>query len=238
VLNALIVDDEILARESLREMLQMSGDINVSGECGNAIEAISFIHRERPDVVFLDIQMPRISGLEMVGMIEASALPRIVFVTAYDEFALRAFDEEAVDYLLKPVDPVRLARTLQRLRQGAAGKVPAAHHTAAPLRHIPCMGHQRIFLLPLAEVEYVSSDQCGVLVVGVQQKGVTELTLKILETRTHFLRCHRQFLINPDCIAELVFNELGGADIRTRAGHLVPVSRRYLRELKDQLALA
>lgn len=238
MLTALVVDDEVLAREALREMLLVSGVIDVIGECGNAIEAITLIHRERPDVVFLDIQMPRISGLEMVGMIEPSALPHIVFVTAYDEFALKAFEEQAVDYLLKPVDPVRLGKTLQRLLHRDAGKLPQALSPAAALRQIPCIGHQRVFLLPLAEVEYVASDLCGVQVIGAQQTGLTELTLKILEARTPFLRCHRQYLVNPDRIAELVFNELGGAEIHTRGGYRVPVSRRYLRQLKDHLALA
>lgn len=235
MLTALIVDDEAPARGELRELLQASGEIDVIGECGNAIEAIAAIHRERPEVVFLDIQMPRISGLEMVGMIEPSALPQIVFVTAFDEFALKAFEEQAVDYLLKPVDPARLAKTLQRLRQKQASRLPAGWDM--PLKQIPCVGHQRIFLLPLGEVEYISSELTGVRVVGAQQSGLTELTLKILEARTPFLRCHRQYLVNPDRIAELVFNELGAAEIHTRGGHCVPVSRRYLRQLKDHLAL-
>jgi len=235
MLTALIVDDEAPAREELRELLLASGEIAVIGECGNAIEAIAAIHRERPDVVFLDIQMPRVSGLEMVGMIEPSALPQIVFVTAYDEFALKAFEEQAVDYLLKPVDPARLAKTLLRLRQKEPARLPVK--LDAPLKQIPCVGRNRIFLLPLAEVEYVSSEATGVQVIGAQQHGMTELTLKILEARTPFLRCHRQYLVNPERIAELVFNELGVAEIHTRGGHRVPVSRRYLRQLKDHLAL-
>ncbi|MBP8162093.1 MAG: response regulator, partial [Propionivibrio sp.] len=118
MLTALIIDDEAPSREELKALLAEAADIEIVGECTNAIEGLSAIHRLRPDVVFLDIQMPRVSGLEMVGMIEPSALPHIVFVTAYDEHALKAFEEHAADYLLKPIDPQRLDKTLDWLRSG------------------------------------------------------------------------------------------------------------------------
>src|ERR1017187_4115211 len=98
MLSALIIDDEAPSREELKALLAAANDVEIVGECANAIEGLSAIHRLRPDVVFLDIQMPRLSGLEMVGMIEPSALPHIVFVTAFDEHALKAFEEHAVDY--------------------------------------------------------------------------------------------------------------------------------------------
>lgn len=238
MLKALIVDDEAPARDVLRDLLCASGQVTIAGECANAIDALGAIYRLRPDVVFLDIQMPRISGLELVGMIEREVLPHIVFVTAYDEFALRAFDEQAIDYLLKPVDPVRLGRTLVRLQQMRTTPVAARvlAENPAPLRHIPCLGHNRVFLLPVAEVEYLNSESTGVQVVGCKQNGVTELALKILEARTSFLRCHRQYLVNPDHIAELLFGETG-AEILTRSARKVPVSRRHLRAVKDFLAL-
>ena len=97
MLTAVIIDDETPSRDELRALLSAAPDVEIVGECSNAIEGLSAIHRQRPDVVFLDIQMPRVSGLEMVAMIEASALPHIVFVTAYDEHALKAFEEHAAD---------------------------------------------------------------------------------------------------------------------------------------------
>jgi two-component system LytT family response regulator len=123
MLTALLIDDEVPSREELKALLATARDIEVVGECANAIEGLAAIHRLRPDVVFLDIQMPRVSGLEMVGMIEASALPQIVFVTAFEAHALQAFEEHAADYLLKPIDPQRLARTLDWLRSGGAPRV-------------------------------------------------------------------------------------------------------------------
>lgn len=238
MLRALIVDDEAPARDGLRELLSAAGEVTVVGECPNAIDALGMIYRLHPDVVFLDIQMPRINGLELVGMIEREVLPHIVFVTAYDEFALQAFDEQAIDYLLKPVEPARLGRTLARLQQMRPMPVAARilAENSAPLRHIPCVGHNRVFLLPVDEVEYLNSETTGVQVIGCRQNGVTELALKILEARTAFLRCHRQYLVNPDHIAELLFGETG-AEILTRSGRKVPVSRRHLRAVKDFLAL-
>lgn len=117
MLSVLIVDDEPLARDNLRCLLEQDDGLELVGECANAVEAISAIHRLRPDVVFLDIQMPRISGLEMIGMIDPDNMPYIVFITAYDEYAIKAFEEQAFDYLLKPIDPQRLAKTLRNLHR-------------------------------------------------------------------------------------------------------------------------
>ncbi len=117
-MNILIVDDEPLARENLRCLLEEEHDMQIIGECANAVEAIGAIYHLKPDVVFLDIQMPRITGLEMVGMLDPEHRPYIVFLTAFDEYAIQAFEEHAFDYLLKPLERSRLTKTLQRLRQG------------------------------------------------------------------------------------------------------------------------
>jgi two-component system LytT family response regulator len=238
MLTALLIDDEAPSREELKALLATARDIEVVGECANAIEGLAAIHRLRPDVVFLDIQMPRVSGLEMVGMIEASALPQIVFVTAFEAHALRAFEEHAADYLLKPIDPQRLARTLDWLRSGARPALRAFPVATGMLRQIPCMGRNRILLLAVDEVEFVHTDLAGVQVVGEQRQGVTELSLKILQERTPLVRCHRQCLINLEHIAEIELLENGGAEIVTRSGRRVPVSRRHLREMKDRLLIA
>ncbi|MCM2295810.1 two-component system response regulator BtsR [Rhodoferax sp.] len=237
MLTALIIDDEAPSRDELKALLTAHPDIEVLGECSNALEGIAAIHRLRPDVVFLDIQMPRVSGLEMVGMIEVAALPHIVFVTAFDEHALKAFEEHAADYLLKPIDPQRLAKTLDWLRAGARPSQPAHAPLIPALRHIPCMGLNRIFLLALDEVEFVHTDLTGVHVVADKRQGITELTLKILQERTPLMRCHRQYLVNINHVAEITLMDNGSAEIITRSDRRLPVSRRYLRELKDQLLI-
>ncbi len=238
MLTALIVDDETPSREELKALLALAPDIEVVGECANAIEGLSAIHRLRPDVVFLDIQMPRVSGLEMVGMIEASALPRIVFVTAYDEHALKAFEEHATDYLLKPIDPQRLERTLNWLRTNAPNPARAIPGNNSILQQIPCLARNRIQLIPLDEVDYVHTDISGIRVVASGRQGMTELTLKLLQERTTLMRCHRQYLVNPARIAEIELLENGAAEIVMRSGLRVPVSRRHLREIKDRLLIA
>lgn len=236
MIKVLIVDDEPLAREELRLMLQAEPDLQIVAECGHAIEALPAIHQHKPDVLFLDIQMPRISGLELVGMLDPEQLPQIVFVTAYDEYALRAFEEQALDYLLKPVDPARLARTLARLRAGQ-GQSQRAQDWVPPLTQIPCVGHNRIRLLPITEVEFVHSDVAGNHVISQSMEGTTELTLRTLEERSGFLRCHRQYLVNPRCISEILLLEGGLAELLTQSGRKIPVSRRYLKPLKEYLAI-
>jgi len=235
MLSALIIDDEAPSRDELKALLASAPDIEIVGECSNAIEGLSAIHRLRPDVVFLDIQMPRVSGLEMVGMIEPSALPRVVFVTAYDEHALKAFEEHAADYLLKPIDPKRLDRTLDWLRAGTRPPATILPGNERALKQIPCVAQNRIALIALPDIEYVHTDLCGVQVIAINKQGMTELTLKILQERTALIRCHRQYLINPDQIAEIELLENGAGEILTRSGKRVPISRRYLREIKDRL---
>jgi two-component system LytT family response regulator len=237
MLSVLIIDDEAPSREELKALLAAAPDVEVLGECSNAIEGLSAIHRLHPDAVFLDIQMPRVSGLEMVGMIEPTALPHIVFVTAYDEHALKAFEEHAADYLLKPIDPQRLTKTLDWLRAGARPSGKAFPGAENAIRQIPCIARNRIFLIALEDVEYVNTELSGVQVIGNNRQGVTELTLKLLQERTPLVRCHRQYLINLDQIAEIELLENGAAEIVTQSGKRIPVSRRHLREIKDKLLI-
>ena len=238
MLTALIVDDETPSREELKALLTSAPDVEIVGECANAIEGLSAVHRLRPDVLFLDIQMPRVSGLEMVGMIEASALPHIVFVTAYDEHALKAFEEHATDYLLKPIDPQRLERTLDWLRSRGTNPPPPPPGSGSVLQQIPCLARNRIQLIPLDEVEYIHTDISGNRVVAGDRQGMTELTLKLLQERTALIRCHRQYLVNLTRIEEIQLLENGSAEIVMHSGQRVPVSRRHLREIKDKLLIA
>ncbi|MDR3411475.1 MAG: two-component system response regulator BtsR [Formivibrio sp.] len=239
MMKTLIVDDEPFARKELRALLAEAEDFEVVGESGNAIEALADIHRLHPDVVFLDIQMPRISGLEMLAMLDRERMPHIVFVTAYDEYAIRAFEENAFDYLLKPTNRERLAKTLVRLRKERGAQDFQALGSTIPLQHVPCCSVNRIYLLRLEEIEYATSKLSGVYVAAADgEERFTELTLRTLEERTPLLRCHRQYLINPDQIREIRLVENGLAEIVTRSDKKVPVSRRFLRELKERLGIS
>jgi two-component system LytT family response regulator len=236
VIRALIVDDEPHARAELESLLDETGTFEVVGRCGDAVEAVRAIRRERPDVVFLDIQMPAISGFELLSMIDDEELPEIVFVTAHDEHALRAFEERAIDYLLKPVARERLAKTVDRLRRPHAA-ANAAALPRSPIRRIPCLAGKAIKLVDLADIELVRSSEAGVYVVTARGELFTELTLRVLEERAGLVRCHKQFLVHIDHVDEIRPLEDGAATIRTRSGKEAPVSRRFLAKLRERLEI-
>lgn len=235
MLRALIVDDEPLARDELADLLAETGRIAVVGRCGNAVEALHALRSERPDVLFLDVEMPGISGFELLGMMDEELQPQVVFVTAHDEFAVKAFEESAVDYLLKPVDEERLAKTVAKLEHPSPRVAPAP--PAPEITRIPCLAARAIKLVSVADVEFVRSSEAGVYVVTPAGEFYTELTLSVLEARAHLLRCHKQYLVNVDRIDEISLSDNSLAVIRTRSGQGVPVSRRHLTRLRAALGL-
>ncbi len=231
MITCLIVDDELFAREELVDLLGQEHDIQIVGQCANAIEALQSITKEKPQLIFLDIQMPRISGMELIAMLDPDDMPKIVFVTAYDEFAVKAFDNHAFDYLLKPIDADRLSKTLTRVRKNLT---PQAMDSITPksLEHIPCYSGNKLKVIAIQDVEYVFSDLSGIHVASTKGKVHTQLTLKVFEEKTPLVRCHRQYLISPKAIAEIELLDTG-AEVTTHLGDKVPVSRRYLKSLKQ-----
>ena len=196
------------------------------------------INREKPDVVFLDIQMPRVSGIEMLSMLDHEKMPHIVFLTAYDEYAVQAFEQHAFDYLLKPINQARLDKTLQRLRREREPQKIDQLPGANQLRQIPCFGQHHVHLVRMEDVEHVASGASGVYVVSTDgTERPTELPLHILQDRTPLLRCHRQYLVNTDCIEKINFLENGLAEIVTKRGHVIPVSRRFFPQVKERLGI-
>jgi two-component system LytT family response regulator len=236
MMRALIVDDELHPREELALLLAQTGEFELVGQAENGVEALAAIRRERPEVVFLDIRMPGVSGFDLLSMIDDDVMPQVVFVTAHDEFALRAFDEDAVDYLLKPVSPERLARTVERLKQRSAPSARPAF-ASAPITRIPCAGKRTIKLVNVTDIELVKSTLSGVYVVSGQGEYGTELTLQVLEARAGLLRCHKQYLVNAAAIDEVSLGDGSNATIRTRSGHSVPVSRRHLSRVREVLGI-
>jgi two-component system LytT family response regulator len=237
MMRAVLVDDEAPAREELETLLAETGEFTVVGACGNAVQAIRTLKATRPDVLFLDIQMPKVDGLKLLSMIDPEIMPCVVFVTAYDEYAIQAFEQDAVDYLVKPVQPERLARAVARLKRFLGeGKVP--RYDTPTIERIPCMGAQSIKLVDTADVEFVRSSEAGVQVVTAKGQYLTELTLTVLEAKTrHLVRCHKQFLVNIRQIDEIVRQDPSTALLKTRSGKQVPVSRRFLARLKEMLGI-
>lgn len=238
MLTALVIDDEMLAREELTELLTETGHITVLDTASNAIEGLQKINQLKPKVVFLDIQMPQVTGIELLSMLDPNTMPHIVFVTAYDDYAIQAFEGNASDYLLKPIDATRLEKTVQKLlklEQNYQQDLSAI--TAETLEQIPCTGLNRIVIIPIKDVECAYSDISGVKIQTHEQTSTSQLTLKVLEERTSLTRCHRQYLVNTKAIKEIKLLENGLAEIVTQSEHVVPVSRRYLKSLKASLGI-
>lgn len=236
MMRALIIDDELHAREEMVALLEEAGSVDVVGTSGNAIDALKAINRLKPDILFLDIQMPVIDGFELLNMIAPEIMPHVVFVTAYDHYSLKAFEEKTLDYLVKPVEKKRLEKTIKKLYQySKASSKPAIEVTE--LTRIPCLLSNRVKLIPIEDVDYISTTAAGVHVTNQEGEFFTELTLKLLEERTPLIRCHKQFLINIAKIGEIVLMEGGRATIETQNKHEVPISRRYLKEVKKKLMI-
>jgi two-component system LytT family response regulator len=209
-IRALIVDDESLARERVRTLLAAERDVRVVGECTGGREAVEAILEHGPDLVFLDVQMPDLDGFQVLEAL-GDELPAIVFVTAYDEYALRAFDVHALDYLLKPIEPERFARTLARVRETLRDvndrrlqDLLDALATRGDRLVIRTRG--KVSFLKAGEIDWVEADGKYVKLHAGRETHVVRQQLGRLETRLTphgFVRVHRSAIVNVDRIKEL-----------------------------------
>lgn len=236
MIRALIIDDEEHAREELEALLVEQGGVQIVGSCGNAMEAVKAINQLNPEMIFLDINMPVLNGFALLDMIDDEIMPYVVFVTAFDEYALKAFEEKTLDYLLKPVDPQRLDQAVNKVTVALASNQQSAYQPLK-INRIPCTSGNHIKLIDPKMVEYVHSDISGVHVYTAEGSFYSDLTLKVLEARAGLLRCHKQYLINPAMVDELIPLENGMAEIKTVAGSVLPVSRRCLSAVKVAFGL-
>lgn len=211
MIRAMIVDDEELARAVLRELLAAHHEIQIVAECGNGFDAVKRFPEAKPNLLFLDVQMPKLDGFEVLELIDSNAA--VIFVTAYDAYAMRAFDVHAVDYLLKPVAPERFEAALERVKQRLGKELPpvadlrlAARAPGARLDRLVIKDGARIHIVPLAKVDYFEAQDDY---VGIHSEGKTFLkqqTLSKLEAMLdpeRFIRIHRSYVINVEKIARL-----------------------------------
>jgi len=214
-LRAIIVDDEELARKRLRKMLKKyEVELEIVGEARNGEEAVERIDAVRPDVIFLDIQMPGYDGFEVVRRLKSK--PYIVFATAYDEFALKAFEENTVDYLLKPIEQRRLDKAFEKLRQlfdRQALRLDEnverllARLAAAPLKRLQVKVGDKIVLVDILDAVYFEAKDKYTYLHTADQKYIVDLTLAELESRldsADFVRIHRSTIVNLKHMLELV----------------------------------
>lgn len=237
-MKAIIVDDERLARQELKSLLAEHKDIEVIAECANATEAKEKIGQLKPDVVFLDIQMPGKNGLELAQ--ELSPVPELIFVTAYDEYALRAFEVNALDYLLKPVQPDRLAETLKKLFSKEE-EVPQEFRTVLTDEdQVFLKDGERCWFVKLSNVRLFESEGNYVRVFFEGNKPLILRSLNNLEQRlspNSFFRASRKHIVNLRWIENIEpwFN--GGLMVKLKGGEQIEISRRQSVKLKDMMSL-
>lgn len=242
-LRVLLADDEPLARRGLRRLLSAEPGVTVIAECRHGREAVEQVRALTPDVAFLDVQMPELDGLGVVRELGERVPPAVVFVTAYDEYALRAFDVHAVDYLLKPVDPARFATALARVRGRLATHAPSADPAVLrllaelagrtderPLERIPVRLGRRVQLVAVADIVWLEAADNYVRIHTNGPKHLIRDTLKALEQRLdarHFVRVHRSAMVNLAAVRELRPLPSGDHAVLLATGEKVTLSRSF-----------
>lgn len=241
-IGAVIVDDEPPAREKLRTLVREDDRVRVVGEAGSGEEAVEVIERIHPDLVFLDIQMPEMDGFGVLEALEVEPFPRVIFVTAHDEHAVRAFQVRALDYLLKPVDPDRFAEALERVLEsvgdhsdplGALEELPRHRRR---LERFLVRKRGQIFLVPVETVDWISAAGNYVKLHVGEDTHLVRGTLKELEERLPpdgFARIHRSTIVNLDRITAFHPWSHGDWLVVLEGGRELRLSRRYRDRLED-----
>jgi two-component system, LytTR family, response regulator len=235
-IRALLVDDEPLARSNLKFLLRKDPDIESIAEAGSGAEAVAEIRGSRPDLVFLDVQMPECGGFEVLEILKADgALPVIVFVTAFDEYALRAFDAGALDYLLKPFDDARFALALQRAKEKLAAREPAAAPDI-PRLTVRSAGQEVYVRIP--DIDWVeAADYYVCLHVGAKsyllRRSMTELERDL--DANIFCRIHRSTIVNLRRVRALQVDSAGEYEVILESGQKLRLSRRFRKDLQSRL---
>ncbi len=247
-MKAIIVDDERLARKELSSLLEDYNDIEIIGEASNADEAADKIEELKPDVLFLDIQMPEKTGFDLLEML--TVVPKVIFTTAYDDFALKAFEINAFDYLLKPINPKRLEETLKKLKTYFEKEKKVKKDDAPQEEDTPekLLGTDQVFVkdgekcwfVKLADIRLFESDGNYVKVYFDTFRPLIHRSLNALDERLDdkmFFRASRKFIINLKWIEKIEpwFN--GGLMVSLKGGQKIEISRRQAAKFKDKLSL-
>ena len=245
MIKAVLIDDEPLARSLVKEYLESYSDINIVQECENGLEGVRAIQQHQPDLVFLDIQMPKINGFEMLELLEQK--PSVIFTTAFDEYALKAFDEHAVDYLLKPFSKSRFDQAMEKWRLQRAGKdnttnqlglLEKAAQSPQQKERIVVKSGSAVIIRPTNEIRYLEAADDFVKIYtakGVWLKNRTMAHFEQTLDPHQFLRTHRSYIVNLSAITKLEPYEKDGYVIILKTGEKVPVSKSGLSKLKEVL---
>jgi two-component system LytT family response regulator len=246
-----IVDDEPIAREGIRTQLLREPSVEIVAECGDGLEAVETIRELSPDLAFLDVQMPGMSGFEVMQTVGVDAIPAVIFVTAYDKYALQAFEVNAVDYLLKPFDDERFQKAFQRalvqiersttaiINENLKALLESLKPGARYLERLVVKSKGRIFFLPVSEIDWIESADNYVSLHSGRETHLIRETLTALETKLspqEFLRVRHSAIVNVKRIRELRPLFKGEYEIVLQNGTKLTSSRRYRRHLEELLS--
>ena len=236
-ITTVIVDDEPLARSNLAVLLRLDPKIEIVGECGSGVDAPALIRSAKPDLVFLDVQMPECDGFDVLELLGNDVPPAIVFVTAYDQYALRAFEAGALDYLLKPFDNARFDLALDRAKQ----KIKLRKDLPGKLDRLVIKSAGRVSFLRTSEIDWIeAADYYACLHVGQRthmlRRSISELE-QDLDPAT-FCRIHRSTIVNLNRVHGLKLNEDGEYEVLLENGTKLRLSRSYRKQLQSRMGVS
>jgi two-component system LytT family response regulator len=231
-----VVDDEPLARRNLTVLLRRDPDIGSVVECGSGLEAIEQIRKSKPDLVFLDVQMPECGGFDVLELLGSDLPQTIIFVTAYDEYALRAFEAGALDYLLKPFDDARFGRALNRAKEKLAHYLPPQPRAA---ERLVVRSQGQVLFLSVADIDWIeAASYYACLHVGsdthILRRSLSELEQDLGDEK--FIRIHRSIVVNLDRIRGLELQTSGEYEVVLKSKVRLRLSRRYRKRLQDRMS--
>ncbi len=246
MIKAIIIDDEPLARALVKEYLVGYPDVTVVQECGDGFEGVKAIMQHQPDLIFLDIQMPKINGFEMLELIESR--PQVIFTTAFDEHAIRAFDNHAVDYLLKPYSKQRFEKAIQQFRHlhqnNQTSIPPALLETASAMpqqsQRIVVKTGGKIKIIPTTSIHYIEAADDYVKIITAEGGFLKNNTMAHFEkvlNAAEFVRVHRSYLVSVEQLTRLEPYEKDNVTAVLKTGIRIPVSKSGYSKLKEVLSL-
>ncbi len=242
-MNAILIDDEPLARSIVKEYLQQYPEINILAECDDGFQGMKAIQQNEPDLIFLDIQMPKINGFEMLELIDNP--PAVIFTTAFDEFAIKAFELNAVDYLLKPFSKERFDKAIKKhLQNFTVGQTQQVVESAA---HLPAQQHRvvvkdgnKIKIIPVAQIHYLEAADDYAKIVTADGPFLKKRTMNFFEpslNNYHFVRIHRSYIVNTQLITRIDAYEKDSHLVILNTGAKLPVSKAGYARLKEILGI-
>ncbi len=247
MIQAVLADDEVLARQKLRQLLREERDIEIVGECASAREAVELVRVAKPEVLFLDIRMPEMDGFDVVDALASEGngpMPAIVFTTAYDQYALRAFEIHAIDYLLKPFTAERLHTAIRRIRERFL-KVQPNEHDAVRIEagrgystRIIFRSRGRIVFQPVSEIRWIGAEENYVRLCTERETHLLRETMAHLEERLDprsFLRVHRSHIVNLHYVKEVRSEHDGESVVIMLDGQKIAMSRSYRSRIMELL---